>query len=97
MTDEQTASEAVPSFTHGGIVPFIHGGIVGEVRRRRTGPLDTTVSRLTAERDALRAELRRLQRIIIDSSETTDCEDLCMVLCAGPCQGEILPTQEDKP
>jgi len=46
------------------------------------------------EIERLRAELRRFQRIVIDSSEgTADCEDLCMVLCAGPCQGINVPAR----
>jgi hypothetical protein len=45
-----------------------------------------------AEVRRLRTELRRFQRIVIDASEgTADCEDLCMVLCAGPCQGVNVP------
>lgn len=36
----------------------------------------------------LEAELRRLQRIVIDAELLTECDDLCLVHCAGPCQGE---------
>lgn len=36
----------------------------------------------------LRDELRRIQRVVMDAELLTDCEDLCLVLCAGPCQGE---------
>lgn len=47
---------------------------------------------MSAEQSAeLRAELRRLQRALIDADVLTHCEDLCMVACAGPCQGENLP------
>jgi len=51
-----------------------------------------------AEVERLRAELRRFQRIIIDASEVdADCEDLCGVLCAGPCHGldEIAAISQD--
>lgn len=33
----------------------------------------------------LEAEIRRLQRVLIDNEILTDCEDLCLTLCAGPC------------
>ena len=43
------------------------------------------------EVDRLRVEVRRLQRALIDADVLTHCEDLCMVLCAGPCEGENAP------
>jgi hypothetical protein len=37
----------------------------------------------------LRTELRRMQRLYMEAVEgDTDCEELCQVLCAGPCRGE---------
>jgi hypothetical protein len=47
--------------------------------------------------ERLSAEVRRLQRVLIDSEVLIHCEDLCMVRCAGPCQGENLPSKEARP
>jgi hypothetical protein len=57
-------------------------------RQLRTGALCREAA---DEIERLRAEVNRLQRIVMDStdaaSDAADCEELCLVLCAGPCEG----------
>ena len=45
------------------------------------------------ERDDLERGVRRLQKLLADRG-VTSCEDLCLEVCAGPCEGFDIGPQD---
>lgn len=71
--------------------------VLAEVERLRAG-FEQAMTQLAEhaagwERDDLERGIRRLQKLLSDR-DVTSCEDLCLEVCAGPCDGRPIGPED---